>query len=90
MDLTDDIVAPSEIIYITEGKNVTAEAIFFSDTTDLAICKLSEKVDSGVKIIAMVLDDEFYGVGVGRGASKVDHKKIDFDLPYGTKEFLKM
>lgn len=90
LDIAGDAVCVDDIVFIVEDKNYAISQIVLNPDADLAICRLVEPHTSSVKMFPyLTLSDEFYGVGVGRGASKINYDKLDFDLPYGTKRVFK-
>lgn len=90
LDIAGDAACVDDIIFIGDDKNYAISQIILNPHADLAICRLLEPHTSSVKIFPyLTLNDEFYGVGVGRGASAINYNKIEFDLPYGTKRVFK-
>lgn len=89
-DIAGEAACVDDIIFIGDDKNYGISQIILNPHADLAICRLIEPHTSSVKVFPyLTLNDEFYGVGVGRGATKINYDKLEFDLPYGTKRVFK-
>jgi hypothetical protein len=84
------VVCAEALIYFDNQNSYHVSEVYASEKADLAICKLNVKLKSYAKIIPeLLVDDEFYGVGLGKSSSQINFEKMDFDLPYGTKRVFK-
>lgn len=90
LDIAGEAACVDDVIFIGDDKNYAITQIILNPNADLAICRLLEPHTSSVQIFPyLTLNDEFYGVGVGRGSSIINYEKLEFDLPYGTKRVFK-
>jgi hypothetical protein len=87
-----DTEKPENLMFITNTHNYRISDVYACADSDIAICKLATPSESYVQLkkpIKLMLEEEFYGAGVGKGCSTVSYESLNFDLPYGTLRIFK-